>query len=184
MIILHQAFCDHCSTIKGESELSRYKHRNIPTNNPVPSQHTYAVVTRDFLWNCQLDLEHASVLHQLSTCTHRNKTKHLIMEFVVKITWYWALQKIVLGCAGYEKSCAIYSKWNKVQSMICFPSKFPYMVLFIPYMVFVDSILLFNQWKVNMLQSKGYIRAEISNLTTSYWSIIVLSCVCELWVQE
>ena len=29
MIILHQVFCDHCSTIEGESELSRNKHRTI-----------------------------------------------------------------------------------------------------------------------------------------------------------
>ena len=29
VIILHQAFCDHCSTIEGESELSRNKHRII-----------------------------------------------------------------------------------------------------------------------------------------------------------
>ena len=27
VIILHQVFCDHCSTMEGESELSRNKHR-------------------------------------------------------------------------------------------------------------------------------------------------------------
>ena len=32
MIILHQVFCDHCSTIEGESELSRNKHRTTYTN--------------------------------------------------------------------------------------------------------------------------------------------------------
>ena len=29
MVILHQVFCDHCSTIEGESELSRNWHRII-----------------------------------------------------------------------------------------------------------------------------------------------------------
>ena len=33
MIILHQVFCDHCSTIEGESELSRNKHRTTYTNH-------------------------------------------------------------------------------------------------------------------------------------------------------
>ena len=35
MIILHQAFCDHCSTIERESELSRNKHRTIH----IPTKH-------------------------------------------------------------------------------------------------------------------------------------------------
>ena len=34
---------------------------------PTP-EHTYAVVNREFLCDCQLDLEHASVLRQLSLC--------------------------------------------------------------------------------------------------------------------
>ena len=29
VILLHQAFCDYCSTIEGEPELSRNKHRTI-----------------------------------------------------------------------------------------------------------------------------------------------------------
>ena len=33
---------------------------------PVP-EHTYAVVDREFLCDCQLDLEHSSVLRQLSS---------------------------------------------------------------------------------------------------------------------
>ena len=32
VIILHQVFCDQCSTIEGESELSRNKHRTTYTN--------------------------------------------------------------------------------------------------------------------------------------------------------
>ena len=58
---------------------------------PTTAEHTYAVVPRDFLSNCQLDLEHASVLHQLSSYTHKNKTKHLTMEFVVNIGFYQLL---------------------------------------------------------------------------------------------
>ena len=38
VILLHQAFCDYCSTIEGEPELSRNKHRTIyPTTHIVPS---------------------------------------------------------------------------------------------------------------------------------------------------
>ena len=47
--ILHQAFCDHCSTIEGESELSRNKHRIIYTNHtsyPVPSHLSYVLENR------------------------------------------------------------------------------------------------------------------------------------------
>ena len=33
--ILHPAFCDYCSTIEGESELSRDKHRTTHTSYPV-----------------------------------------------------------------------------------------------------------------------------------------------------
>ena len=34
---------------------------------PTP-EHTYAVVTRDFLCDCQLDLEYTSVWKQISAC--------------------------------------------------------------------------------------------------------------------
>ena len=55
---------------------------------PATAEHTYAMVPRDFLCDSQLDLEHASVLCQLSFCTHKNKTKHLTMEIVVNIGFY------------------------------------------------------------------------------------------------
>ena len=58
---------------------------------PATAEHTYAVVLRDFLCNCQLDLEHASMLHQLISCTHRNKTKRLTMEFVINMGFYQLL---------------------------------------------------------------------------------------------
>ena len=58
---------------------------NSELPQPATAKHTYAVVPRDFFCDCQLDLEHASVLCQLSSCTHGNKTKHLTMGFVVNI---------------------------------------------------------------------------------------------------
>ena len=58
---------------------------------PAP-EHTYAVVPRDFLCDCQLDLEHASVLHQLSSC-HHNTSNKLVMEFVVNIAFYELLRQ-------------------------------------------------------------------------------------------
>ena len=46
---------------------------------PAP-EHTYAVVNRKFLCDCHLDLEHASVLRQLSSC-NKGKSSKLIMQF-------------------------------------------------------------------------------------------------------
>ena len=37
---------------------------------PAP-EHTYAVVNREFWHDCQLDLEHASVLRQLTSCSKK-----------------------------------------------------------------------------------------------------------------
>ena len=54
---------------------------------PAP-EHTYAVVDREFLCDCQLDLEHASVLRQLSSC-NRESSK-LVMQFHVNIA-FWEL---------------------------------------------------------------------------------------------
>ena len=39
------------------------------------SENTYAVVNREFLCDCQLDLEHASVLRQLSSCSKSSSFK-------------------------------------------------------------------------------------------------------------
>ena len=41
---------------------------------PAP-EHTYTVVNREFLCDCQLDLEHASVLRQLSSCNKDKSSK-------------------------------------------------------------------------------------------------------------
>ena len=58
---------------------------------PIP-EHTYAVVPRDFLCDCQLDLEHASVLRQLSACSN-NSTDTLHIDFVVNIAFYEILRQ-------------------------------------------------------------------------------------------
>ena len=55
---------------------------------PAP-EHTYAVVDREYLCNCQLDLEHASVLRQLSSC-NKEKSSKLVMQFHVNIA-FWEL---------------------------------------------------------------------------------------------
>ena len=55
---------------------------------PAP-EHTYAVVDREFLYHCQLDLEHASVLRQLSSCNKERSSK-LVMQFHVNIA-FWEL---------------------------------------------------------------------------------------------
>ena len=56
---------------------------------------------------------------------------------------------------------------NKVnyKKMMHFPSKIPYMVLFISYKVIVDYILV-KSMKNNLITILGYKRANISNLTT------------------
>ena len=55
---------------------------------PAP-EHTYAIVDREFLCDCQLDLEHASVLRQLSSC-NRERSSKLVMQFHVNIA-FWEL---------------------------------------------------------------------------------------------
>ena len=58
---------------------------------PVP-EHTYAVVNREFLCDCQLDLEHASVLRQLSSC-NEDKSSKLVMQFHINIAFWELLRK-------------------------------------------------------------------------------------------
>ena len=57
---------------------------------PAPES-TYAVVNGEFLCDCQLDLEHASVLKQLSSCTNSNSTK-MHMKFTINLA-FWKLFK-------------------------------------------------------------------------------------------
>ena len=52
---------------------------------PAP-EHTYAVVNREFLCDCQLDLEHASVLRQTSSCSKGSSSKMQNENFRVPTT--------------------------------------------------------------------------------------------------
>ena len=51
----------------------------------------YAVVNREFLCDCQLDLEHASVLRQLSSCANSSSSK-MHMKFNINLA-FWELFK-------------------------------------------------------------------------------------------
>ena len=57
---------------------------------PAP-ENTYAVVNREFLCNCQLDLEHASVLRQLSSCS-KSSTSKMHMKFSNNLA-FWEMFK-------------------------------------------------------------------------------------------
>ena len=56
---------------------------------PVPES-TYAVVNREFLCDCQLDLEHASVLRQLRSCANSSSKMH--MKFTINLA-FWEMFK-------------------------------------------------------------------------------------------
>ena len=58
---------------------------------PIP-EHTYAVVQREFLCNCQLDLKHVCVLHTLNACSG-SKLQNLVMKFVVNLAFWEMLKK-------------------------------------------------------------------------------------------
>ena len=53
---------------------------------PAP-ENTYAVVNREFLCDCQLDLEHASVLRQLSSCS-KSSTSKMHMKFIINLAFW------------------------------------------------------------------------------------------------
>ena len=55
------------------------------------SEHTYAVVNRELLCDCQLDLEHASVLRQLSSCSKSSSSK-MHMKFTINLV-FWEMFK-------------------------------------------------------------------------------------------
>ena len=57
---------------------------------PAP-ENTYAVVNREFLCDCQLDLEHASILRQLSSCS-KSKSINMHMKFTVNLA-FWEIFK-------------------------------------------------------------------------------------------
>ena len=57
---------------------------------PAP-EHTFAVVNREFLYDCQLDLEHASVLRQLSSCS-KSSSSLMQMKFTINLA-FWEMFK-------------------------------------------------------------------------------------------
>ena len=54
-------------------------------SKPAP-EITYAVVNREFLCDCQLDLEHASVLRQLNSCANSSNSK-MHMKFTINLAF-------------------------------------------------------------------------------------------------
>ena len=54
--------------------------------------HTYTIVQREFLCDCQLDLKHASVLCRLNACSG-SKPQNLVMKFVVNLAFWEMLNK-------------------------------------------------------------------------------------------
>ena len=57
---------------------------------PAP-ENTYPVVNGEFLCDCQLDLEHASVLRQLSSCT-KSSTSKMHLKFTINLA-FWEMFK-------------------------------------------------------------------------------------------
>ena len=55
-------------------------------------EYTYVVVNREFLCDCQLDLEHASVLRQLSLCSKSSSSK-MQMKFTINLAFWEILKK-------------------------------------------------------------------------------------------
>ena len=67
-----------CSSVNGELA------------KPAP-ENTYAVVNRESLCDCQLDLEHANVLRQLSSCS-KSSTSKMHMKFTINLA-FWEMFK-------------------------------------------------------------------------------------------
>ena len=57
---------------------------------PAP-ENIYAVVNREFLCDCQLDLEYASVLQQLSSCS-KSSTSKMHIKFTINLA-FWEMLK-------------------------------------------------------------------------------------------
>ena len=65
---------------------------------PAP-ENTYAVVNREFLCDCQLDLEHASILWQLSSCSKSSSSK-MHMKFTINLAFCGMFKKRSLNSAS------------------------------------------------------------------------------------
>ena len=64
---------------------------------PTP-EHTYAVVNREFLCDCQLDLEYASILKQISTCGEKTQYD-MTLRFTVNLAFWQLLKQYKLRLA-------------------------------------------------------------------------------------
>ena len=76
---------------------------------PIP-EHMYAVVQREFLCDCQLDLKHVSVLRRLNACSG-SKPQNLVMKFVVNLAFWEMLKKHHAKLS--EKSNLRLTLWNR-----------------------------------------------------------------------
>ena len=63
-------------------------------------ENTYAVVNREFLCDCQLDLELASVLRQLSSCSKSSSSK-MHMKFTINLAFWEMFKKRSPNSASY-----------------------------------------------------------------------------------
>ena len=75
--------------------------QNGGLSKPAP-EHTYAVVPHDFLCDCQLYLEHASILQQLSSC-NRTRVHELNIDFAVNVAFYEVCRKFYPKLAAKVK---------------------------------------------------------------------------------
>ena len=64
---------------------------------PAP-EHTYAVVNREFLCDCQLDLEYASILKQISVCGEKRQYD-MTLKFTVNLAFWQLLKQYKLRLA-------------------------------------------------------------------------------------
>ena len=61
-------------------------------------EHTYAVVNREFLCDCQLDLEYASILKQISACGKKTQFD-MTLRFTVNLAFWQLLKQYKLRLA-------------------------------------------------------------------------------------
>ena len=84
---------------------------------------SYAVVNREFLCDCRLEMEHASVLRQLSSCSPSSSSK-MEVKFVINLAFWQMFRKrspasasnILPQYTGGEQtfSVSLYQSPNKV----------------------------------------------------------------------
>ena len=56
------------------------------------SENAYVVVNREFLFDCELDLEHGSILRQLTSCSKSNSSK-MYMKFTINLAFWEMFRK-------------------------------------------------------------------------------------------